>query len=189
MATYIVRSGYDQLSLLNSRTPVEEVIKNPKTPEGIRHKLELSLDVRSFIEKKLKLNVTKNYKTYVQLDRPYVTYIVTVAEKWELKNHLYWYPFVGRMPYKGFFKLENAKEEEATFDKDKYDTMLRGVSAYSTLGWFDDPLLSSMLNGSDYNLVNTLIHESTHASLYIKNNSNFNERLAMFIGNIGTELY
>jgi predicted aminopeptidase len=187
--TYLVKSGYNQLKLLSNREPIEDVIKKPDTTPKLKQKLELSLKVRDFAEKKLRLKSTDNYKTYVDIKRPFVTYIVTAAEKWQLEPKLYWYPIVGSLPYKGYFDKDDANEEAKTFDTTKYDTMVRGVSAYSTLGWFDDPILSTMIEGDDHYLVNLIIHESTHATLYFKSQADFNERLASFIGNIGTELY
>jgi predicted aminopeptidase len=93
------------------------------------------------------------------------------------------------MPYKGFFNELDAKKEEEILQKENLDTYMRGVSAYSTLGWFKDPLLSSMLQYKDYDLVNTIIHETVHATLFIKHEADFNERLAVFMGNKGAEMF
>ena len=187
--TYLVDSGYNQIKLINSGKSIEEVLKDETISPDLRKKLELTLEVRKFIVDNLKLKSTKNYQNYVDLKRPHVTYIVTVAHKNKLEPKLFWYPFVGSLPYKGYFKKEQAEREARSFDSKKYDVMVRGVSAYSTLGWFNDPLLSSMLSGDDHHLVNTLIHESTHATLFIKSNADFNERLATYVGNIGTEIF
>ncbi|MCB0350696.1 MAG: aminopeptidase [Bdellovibrionales bacterium] len=187
--TYLVRSGYDQAQLLNNREPIEKVLKENKLTPEQRQKLELTVKIRDFATTKLHLKPTNSYTTFVDLKRPYVTYIVTVAKKWELEPHLFWYPIVGSLPYKGFFKKEAAEEEAQSFDQNKFDVMVRGVSAYSTLGWFEDPLLSSMISGEDHHLVNLIIHESTHTTLYIKSQADFNEQLATFVGNIGTEIY
>jgi len=149
----------------------------------------LSQDVRTFAETKLKLNVKKNYSTYVKLDRPYVSYVVSASPKWKLETHLWGFPVVGKMPYKGYFSEKDAKEEADDLKADNFDVYVRGVSAYSTLGWFKDPLLSSMLRYKDHDLVNTIIHESVHATLFIKSEADFNERLATFLGNKGMELY
>ena len=118
-----------------------------------------------------------------------MTYVVSAAPKWEMKHFKWDFPFVGEVPYKGFFSEDDAKVEEQLLQKKGLDTYLRGVSAYSTLGWFKDPVLSSMLNYDEPDLVNTLIHETVHATLYIKSNADFNERLAVFLGNWGTELF
>ncbi|MFN3454443.1 MAG: aminopeptidase, partial [Pseudobdellovibrio sp.] len=95
----------------------------------------------------------------------------------------------GKMPYKGFFTEAEALEEAKKMQAEGYDTFVRGVTAYSTLGYFSDSVLSSMLRYSDYDLVNTIIHETVHSTIYIKNNADFNERLAVFIGNKGTEMF
>lgn len=186
---YLMKSGYGQMKLLNSRVPVDEALKDPSLDEGKKKKLVLAQDARAFAETELHLKPTKNYTSYVELGRPYVTYVVSAAPKWELKHHQWSYPFMGKMPYKGYFKEDDAKEEEKSLQQDNLDTYMRGVSAYSTLGWFNDPILSSMLRYDDYDLVNTIIHETVHATLYIKNSADFNERLATFLGNKGAELF
>ena len=177
------------MKLLNDRVPIDEALKDPKISDEEKRKLELAQKARTFAENDLHLKPTKNYTSYVKLDRPYVTYVVSAAYKWELKHYQWSYPFVGKMPYKGYFNEEDAKAEELDLQKEDLDTYLRGVSAYSTLGWFKDPLLSSMLRYKDYDLVNTIIHETVHATLYIKHEADFNERLANFLGNKGAEMY
>lgn len=174
---------------MNQRVTIEEALKNPKLTEDQKKKLLLAEEAKQFAEDFLKLKKSGNYSKYVQLDRPYVTYVVSAAPKWELTQHQWHYPIVGKMPYKGYFKLEDAKTEQEDLKSANLDTYLRGVSAYSTLGWFNDPLLSSMLRYSDYDLVNTIIHETVHSTLYIKHAADFNERLATFMGNKGAELF
>jgi predicted aminopeptidase len=187
--SYLVRSGYDQFSLLRQREPIEDILKRKDLKPNERQKLELTLHVRDFGVKHLGLKEAKSYRTYVDIERPFVTYIVTVAEKWRLEPKLYWYPLVGKLPYKGYFSKADAEQEAAQFDREKYDVMVRGVTAYSTLGWFEDPLLSSMISGEDHHLVNLIFHESAHATMYFKSQADFNEQLATFVGNTGTELY
>ncbi len=174
---------------MNQRVTIDEALKNPQLSEEQKKKLILAEEAKKFAEDFLKLKKSENYSKYVQLDRPYVTYVVSAAPKWELTQHQWHYPIVGKMPYKGYFKLDDAKAEQESLKSENLDTYLRGVSAYSTLGWFNDPLLSSMLRYSDYDLVNTIIHETVHATLYIKHAADFNERLATFMGNKGAELF
>ncbi len=186
---YVMKSGVGQFKLLSSGVPVEKALKDPKIKEETKSKLLLAQEAREFAEKELHLKNTKNYTSYVELDRPYVTYVVSAAERWELKGYQWSYPFMGKMPYKGFFDEADAQELATEMQKEGYDSYMRGVSAYSTLGWFNDPLLSSMMSYDDYDLVDTIIHETVHATLYIKNAADFNERFASFLGQKGAELF
>lgn len=182
---YFVKSAYYQAGLLYRRIPIEAALKDPRLTDEQKRKLKLAAEARAFAETELGLKRTENYTSYVQLDRPYVTYVVSAAMRTELKPYTWWFPIVGAVPYKGFFNPDDAKTEADGLKERGYDVFTRGVSAYSTLGWFKDPLLSSMLNYRDFDLVNTIIHETTHATVYIKSQADFNERLASFIGNIG----
>jgi predicted aminopeptidase len=186
---YIVKSAYSQADLLMSRVPIDEAIQNPALTPEHKRKLELSQKAREFAEKNLGLKHTKNYTSFVDLKRPYVTWVVSAAPKNILEHHLFWFPILGSMPYKGFFNPKDAQDFADSLKAQGLDIYVRGVSAYSTLGWFNDPLLSSMLRGQDHELVNTIIHETVHATVFIKSAADFNERLASFIGDIGTELF
>ena len=186
---YLMKSGYGQMKLLSSRVPLTDALQDSALDENKKKKLRLAEEARIFAEQELHLATSKNYTSYVELGRPYVTYVVSAAPKWELKHYQWSYPFMGKMPYKGYFNEADAMEEEKSLQKEDLDTYMRGVSAYSTLGWFNDPILSSMLRYDDYDLVNTIIHETVHATLYIKHAAEFNERLATFLGNKGAELF
>ncbi len=187
---YYFSSGVNQWKMANTRELIDETLftKHTFTDEQ-KSKILLSQKARFFAFEKLKLKETKNYSTYIDLKRPYVTWVVQAAEKWEMKNYQWSYPIVGDMPYKGFFNEEDAQAEAREMQKKGYDTYVRGVSAYSTLGWFQDSLLSSMLRYKEHDLVNTIIHEVVHTTIYIKNNADFNERLAVFIGAKGSEMF
>jgi predicted aminopeptidase len=186
---YIVKSAYNQFSMMNSQVTLDEALKDPKLTSEQKRKIQLAQEAREFAEQSLSLKPTKNYTSFVLLDRPYVTYVVSAAPKWKLQAFKWHYPIVGSMPYKGFFSEAEAKKEEENLKRENLDTYMRGVAAYSTLGWFTDPLLSSMLQYKDYDLVNTIIHETVHATLYIKHEADFNERMAVFIGNKGAEMF
>jgi predicted aminopeptidase len=188
-APYIMKSAWSQADLLVSRKSLERTLKSESLTVDERRKLELARDAKAFGERVLGLTKNSNYESYVKLDRPYVSYIVSAAEIDRLEQHLWHFPIIGQVPYKGFFNPDDAKDEAAELRTSGLDTYVRGVSAYSTLGWFDDPILSSMLRYSDYDLVNTIIHESVHATLYIKSQADFNERLATYIGNLGADLF
>ena len=186
---YLIKSSYHQMSLLSQRVPIEKVLADPSVQESTKAQLRLAQEARQFSEETLKLSPSKSYTTYVKLDQPYVTYVVSASPKWKLEHHLWDFPFVGKVPYKGYPTESEAKEEEKNLQNKNLDTYLRGVSAYSTLGWFNDPILSSMMRYRNDQLVNTIIHETVHATLYIKSSADFNERMAVFLGNKGTELF
>lgn len=187
--SYYVKSATNQFSMMASRVPINEALENKSLTEVQKGKLRLSQQAREFAFNDLRLNQTKNYDSFIDLKRPYVTWVVNAAYKWELKNYEWSYPIVGKMPYKGFFNEQEALNQAADLEKEGLDTNVRGVSAYSTLGWFKDSVLSSMLRYKDHDLVNTIIHEIVHTTVYVKNNSDFNERLAVFIGGKGTEMF
>ena len=186
---YYVKSAYNHFSMMSSRESIEKVLADPKTDDKTRAKLQIAKEAHEFALAQVHLKETKNYTTYVDLHRPYVSWVISAAPRWQMEHHYWSYPFVGKMPYKGFASEADAKDEQAGLEKENLDTFMRGVSAYSTLGWFQDSVLSSMLKYSDHDLVNTIIHETVHTTLYIKNSSDFNERLAVFVGNKATEQF
>lgn len=185
--TYYTKIGWHQLKIISGKSEIHEFIKNNPSKQEIHKKLKLILEAREFGEKHIGLTPNDNYKTYYQLKEKYVSYVVNAANEFELKNHYWSYPIVGNLPYKGFPELVDAKEEAKRLKQKNFDVFIRGVSAYSTLGWFNDPVLSSFLNYNDHQLVNLILHENTHASLYIKSEAEFNEQLASFIGNQATK--
>jgi predicted aminopeptidase len=186
---YLMKSAYSQADLLRRRVPIEVALKDSHLTDDQKRKLVLASDAHTFAETDLGLAHTKSYTSFVQLDGPYVTWVVSASAKDELKHYLWHYPVVGEMPYKGFFEPNGAKALADDLKSEGLDTYIRGVSAYSTLGWFRDPVLSSMLLYKDYELVSTIIHETTHATVFIKSEADFNERLAEFIGQKGAEAF
>ncbi|MBX7231786.1 MAG: aminopeptidase [Bdellovibrionales bacterium] len=184
-----MKNAWDQSRLLAKKVSIDEEIQKPQISNEKKQKLLLTKEAHRFAEIDLGLKSTKNYTQFVELNRPYVTYILHVAPKFDLESYKWWFPIVGSVPYKGYFSKEGAEEEEQKFDKNIYDTSIRGVTAYSTLGWFQDPLWSSMLNYEEHSLVNTIIHETVHATIFLKGQADFNEKLATFLGDWGTELF
>lgn len=168
---------------------LEEALESEKINLETKRKIKLSQEVRQFSIDRLHLKKTKNYDSFVQLESPYVTYAVTASPKNQITPYLWHFPIIGDVPYKGFFKKAAAEDEAEELKKKNLDVIVRGVSAYSTLGWFSDPLLSSMTRYEDHDLVETLIHETTHSTVYIASNADFNERLATFVGQTGMELF
>lgn len=187
--SYYLHSAYHQTKLVQSRKPIAKVLAGDKLSAEQKAKLELVLAAKKFAEGTLGLAPSSNYTTYVQLEEPYVTYIVQAAYPFELKPFQWHFPLVGDVPYKGYFRKALAEEEARRLAGRDFDTYLRGVSAYSTLGWFQDSVLSSMLRYDDFDLVETIIHETVHTTLFIKDAAEFNERMATFLGHQGMILF
>lgn len=186
---YYLHSAYHQSKLINSREPIAKALRSDRLTEAQKAKLLLVEKVKAFAEDRLGLASSRNYTTFVQLEEPYVTYIVQAAYPFELKPYLWKFPFVGEVPYKGYFRKALAEDEATELKAKHFDTTTRGVSAYSTLGWLQDSVLSSMLRYEDYDLVELIIHETVHTTLFIKSAADFNERLATFLGHQGMLLF
>ena len=188
--SYLGHVSYNQMALLSKRVPIEAALEKYTFNEEEKKKLKLVSELKTFARETLAMNINEDiYSTYVQLDQPYVTYLLRVSHIYELKSYQWDFPVIGSVPYKGFFDREKAKEAAQSFSPDKYDTLVRGVSAYSTLNWFDDPILSSMLSYSESGFVVTILHELTHTVLFFKDNVNFNERFAEFVGRKAAVLF
>lgn len=187
---YLAQNAIGQMSLLNKREPIADILARPETSAETKHKLKLVEAARNFSVDQLGLKKTKNYTTFVQLEDDYVTTVVSAAPKDRLEHYQWWFPIVGSVPYKGFFKKERALNEARELETENLDVFVRGVSAYSTLGWFNDPVLSSMLrSNSDYELVELIIHELFHTTLFVPGGTEFNERLATFFARKGADLF
>jgi len=184
------------LGYLNRAIPLEDLlIEDPgsaQAPAAFEENQRFALavmDIRRFAMEELGLNATRNYTTYVELDRDYLAAVVSASARDSFSRHEWWFPIVGRLPYKGFFNVEDARRERDKLERRDLDVWIRGVSAFSTLGWFSDPLYSFMKNYTLYNLADLIIHESVHATVFLRNHVQFNEELASFIGTEGARLY
>ncbi|MBI3018374.1 MAG: aminopeptidase [Deltaproteobacteria bacterium] len=178
---YLAHVSRGQLQILNRRQKIEEAIQKGRVSDAQKKKLELVLEVRKYAIERLKLRGSESYTKYVDLKRDFVAYNLVVCPKDRLDPTTWWFPFAGRVAYLGFFDKEYALKTKKEFEEDGYDTYLRGVSAYSTLGWFDDPIFSTMLAFRDETLANVIIHELTHGTIYRKGDTAFNEGVAKFI--------
>ena len=171
-----------QLKLLWSRQPIDRVIEAPETPEQTRSLLRLVLAVRAFAAE-LGLRVGNQYTSYVEWphDRIVTTLVRTLPNSVEAVP--YHFPFVGPLPYKGYFDRDQAETEARRLRKEEaFDVCVSGVAAYSTLGWLDDPVTSPMLRRGAISLVETLLHELVHATAFVVDDVDFNESVAQFIG-------
>lgn len=147
----------------------------------------MTQDAKAFAETQMGLKKTRNYLTYVQLDQNYVSALVTGSAKCKIDPYTWDFPIVGRVPYLGYATLDRARNEAKKLEAQNLDSFVRDTVAFSTLGWFDDPVLSSMLRLDEFDLINTIIHETIHATIFIKNSADFNEALATFWAQKGTE--
>jgi predicted aminopeptidase len=193
---YLYQAGRGQLKLINRARPLDEVIADPTTDVDLVELLKKIPEIKKYGEAS-GLKATKNYREYVKLDEDAVVYVVTVSDPLEFKPTYFSFPIVGSFNYIGWFSRQDAKKFASKYEEQGLDVDVRGASAYSTLGWFNDPLLSSMIpkeNGKVSEvalpeMVNVVLHESVHATLYINNQSYFNESLAFFLADILTERY
>jgi predicted aminopeptidase len=186
---YLWHVAAGQAKLLARRQPVEQALRDTRLSARERQKIRLILDVKAFAIEQLGLHASDSYTTFVRVDGPYVSYNLSAAPKDALRPYVWYFPIIGCVPYKGFFNKEYALREQRKLDAQGYDTYVRGVQAYSTLGYFSDPILSSMLYRHDYALINTIIHELLHQTVWIKGYVSFNESLANFVGEKGTLAY
>jgi predicted aminopeptidase len=179
---YVLRAAYEEGKILWRREPIADFIQNPAVAQDTHEKLRLVLAVREYARDVLKLRVGGSYSSYSYVDRPDLTYIVVAAPKTEMRPYTWWFLIVGNVPYKGYFSKEEAQAEIERLKAEGYDTNLRTSAAFSTLGWFDDPLLSHLLRYDKVLLSEIVFHELFHNTLYLKGASAFNESSANFVG-------
>ena len=186
---YIMNLTWGQLDILNRRKPITKVINDPKTPNETRQKLLYIEKVRNYAENKIHLKVKDTYKYFSQLDRKVLSWNIIASEKLSLKTKTWKFPIIGEVPYLGYFNYNQAKLEANYLKKRGWDVRISEVAAYSTLGWFNDPLVSPQLEYSYWFLTTLLIHECTHATVWFVNDVPFNESLATFVGYQGALNY
>ncbi len=186
---YYTTQGYYLLNYSYSGKKINTLLKDSMLPNETRQLLQHVQEIRSFSKDTFSLNLGKSYTRYVELNRNYLLSVLQASPKTKIEAYHWPYPFVGRLPYRGFYILDDAKQEAKKLQKKGYDTYIRGVRAFSTLGVLPDPLYSFMKLYSEYDLAETLIHEQVHATIWLKKQSSFNEQLATFIGRKGAEEY
>lgn len=187
LVAYGFRQGKGQLNIVWNARPVEEVMNDPAFPDSLKAKLRLIESVRKYAIDSLGLEDTENYKTLYDQRGEEIMWVVTACEPFRLKAKEWKFPIIGSVPYKGFFSKERAIALRDELDKDGWDTSIRNPGGWSTLGWFTDPILSKMLERSEGDLANLIIHEMVHSTIFVKDSIDFNENLATFIGDRGTE--
>lgn len=166
-----------QLEIWRKSRPNSAVLKDSATEEHVKQRLRLIEELRAFAASDLRLP-TKSFGKYCDLKRPYVVWVVFAAPEFSVEAKRWWYPLVGNLKYRGFFKEEDAKAEGERLRKQGLDVFVGGVEAYSTLGYFTDPVLNTFLHRSDAELAELIFHELTHAKVFISGDTDFNEAFA-----------
>lgn len=182
LVAYGIRQGYGQVKIVWQAKPIEEFLNDPQFPDSLKQKLQLIQEVRQYAIDSLGLVDTENYKTLFDQKGEELMWVVQACEPFALKPKLWDFPVIGAVPYKGFFEKEKAIDERARLEKEGYDISIRNPGGWSTLGWFTDPILSGMLKRDDGDLASLIIHEMVHATIFVKNDVDFNENLASFVG-------
>ena len=178
-----------QLELLRKRTPIENVLTDPKVDEHVRSTLARVPEIRRFAAEELLLPYNQSYTTYVDLGRPYVVFNVVATEEFSVNPKRWCYPFTGCVAYRGFFSQDRAERFRDALARDGLDTYLGGATAYSTLGYFADPILNTMVVGGETAVASILFHELAHQVVYIKDDSSLSEAFASAVEEYGTELW
>lgn len=185
---YLPRQGIGLLSVYGRARKSEKVLRTTND-EKVREFLSQSAAIKRFAVDSLGLSDDKNYTRYVETDKRYMVDVVTAARADSFEPRKWCWPLVGCVPYKGFFKREDADRLEAKLKRKGYDVHRWRAGAFSSLGILSDPLLSYMKEYSLYRLASMLIHEQTHATLYLRGEAQFNEELATFVGREGALKY
>lgn len=188
-AGYLWHVSTGQLSILLARRSLSQSLADGRLSPEERLKLAWFPVVKAFGMTHLGLAGGRSYESFVRLDRDYTTIVLSAAPADSLEAFRWNFPIVGSVPYKGFFDAKPAKQERDELAAQGYDVYLRPASAFSTLGWFDDPVLSPMLDMDEADLANTVLHEMTHATLYFADFAEFNETAATFVGNQAAVIY
>ncbi|HYN83019.1 MAG TPA: aminopeptidase [Gemmatimonadaceae bacterium] len=186
---YLSRGAWEEGKILARRRPIAELVADPSLDFAVRQKLRLVLAARSYARDSVGLRTKESFTTYSRLDKDTLVLVLSAAYRDRLEPYTWWFPIVGRVPYKGYFDFNAARRAARKFYEDGYDVSLRPADAFSTLGWFNDPLLSTSLKRDSVDLANTVIHELTHNTFYAPGSAPFNESFASFVGARGAAAF
>jgi len=178
---YYLQAASGQWKLMHSRQDINEMLENPDTEPGLAQRLEASRGILEFAENRLGLPAGASYSSYVETGRTAVAWNVIAVPEFSLAAKKWCFMVAGCVPYRGFFEHDKAGRFAAKFRNRGLDVAVTPVTAFSTLGWFRDPLLDTMLRGSDTQLAATMFHELAHQRLYIRGDTAFNEAFASFV--------
>jgi predicted aminopeptidase len=185
LVSYGYMQAKGQLHILFNTRSISEVLKDPTLPDSLKQRLRLIGEIKQFAIDSLGLDSSGSYTEFFDQKGKPILWVITASEKYKLVPKEWRFPIIGTFAYKGFFDSTRAQREEQVLIAEGYDTQINEVSAWSTLGFFKDPVLSSMLYRGEGSLANLIIHEMTHGTLFVKDNLELNENLASFVGDYG----
>ncbi|HTF05393.1 MAG TPA: aminopeptidase, partial [Bacteroidia bacterium] len=189
LVTYGICMGKGQMDIVLGARDFQEVYADDSVDVHVKERLRFIEEVREFAFDSIGLTRNDNYTTYYDQKGQRLLYVVTASKPFELKAHLWSFPILGDVPYKGFFNEEKANAESERLKAEGWDVDIGGASGWSTLGWFKDPVLSGMLRMSEGELAELIIHELTHGTIFVKDNVDYNENLAQFVGVEGAKWF
>ena len=184
---YVMQAANGQWQVMRARKPIDKVLRDPNTPQTLRDTLTEVNAAREFASRELALPDNRSYRTYADVHRPYVVWNVVAAPEFSVHPKQWCFPIAGCVAYRGYFVEKRARSFASGLAKKGFDVTLDGVPAYSTLGKFADPVLSTMLPYGPDELAAIIFHELAHQLLYVKNDTQFNEAFATTVENAGLE--
>lgn len=184
--SYYGQLASGQLQLLRAREPVSKVIADPGRDQQLRVHLAQSQKARTFASQQLHLPDNQSYRLYADIGRPFVVWNVFATPEFSLTPQNHCFPIAGCVAYRGYYSQSAARGEAALQRLQGMDVSIGGVEAYSTLGWFNDPIISSMMGWGDERLATLIFHELAHQRFYVKDDTEFNESFATFVEQEGT---
>ena len=183
--TYYSQAAKGQAQVLLGQKRISGMVKDPEVPQKLKDQLKLVLELREFSRNELKMNPEDNYLKYRDLNRKYVLWVVYAAPPLSVKLKTWWYPIAGKFTSRGFFAEEDARKFAARLQEEGMDVYVGGAPAYSTLGWFDDPVLNTFINYPEADLAELIFHELAHHHLFVSGDATFNESFATAVAQIG----
>ncbi|NMM49557.1 aminopeptidase [Marinigracilibium pacificum] len=186
---YGLKQGYGQLSIINNSVPINELLNSKTLPDSTAELLSSVNEIRNFAFNDLGLKKNDNYTEFYDHGNDPLMFVVSGCSPFSFSPKEWSFPIIGSFSYKGFFDKEMAKTEYENIIDEGLDAYIRTAGGWSTLGYFNDPVLSSMLYDGEASLAETLIHELFHGTLFLKDSLTFNENLASFFGTKGALIY